>query len=215
MNILKNTGPFNLNKQEKAAGQDLWDLKEMKKEKIRRLLRNKGKPITDRPDLKPAAVLVPLFQKNWKTHILLTKRTDRVEHHKGQVSFPGGAFRYEDLDLLTTALRETEEEIGVERDLVEILGELYHMVTLSNFRICPYVGVIPYPYPFKLSAFEVERLIELPLKYLLEEAEFKEALFTYEGQSNINLHIDFQEEIIWGATARILKNFMDILLKSS
>jgi hypothetical protein len=89
------------------------------------------------------------------------------------------------------------------------------MVTLSNFRICPYVGVIPYPYPFKLSAFEVERLIELPLKYLLEEAEFKEALFTYEGQSNINLHIDFQEEIIWGATARILKNFMDILLKSS
>jgi len=185
------------------------------KEKIRRLLPNRGKPITDRPDLRPAAVLVPLFQKNRKTHILLTKRSNRVEHHKGQVSFPGGAFHCEDQDLLTTALRETEEEIGVERDSIEILGELDQMVTLSNFRICPYVGIIPYPYPFQLSAFEVERLIELPLKYLLEEAAFKEALFTYEGQSNINLHIDFQGEIIWGATARILKNFMDILLKSS
>jgi len=215
MIILKNTGPINLTKQEISARQDLWDLKEMKKEKIRPLLFNKGKPITDRPDLRPAAVLVPLFQKNRKTHILLTKRTNRVVHHKGQISFPGGAYHSEDPDFLTTALRETEEEIGVERDSVEILGELDHMVTLSNFRICPYVGVIPYPYPFKLSAFEVERLIELPLKYLLEEAAFKEALFTYEGQSNINLHIDFQGEIIWGATARILKNFMDILLKSS
>jgi len=215
MIILKNTGPFNLNKQEISAGQDWWDFKEMKKEKIRRLLHNKRKPITDRPDLRPAAVLVPLFQKNQKTHILLTKRTDQVEHHKGQISFPGGAYHFEDPDYLTTALRETEEEIGVERDSVEILGELDQMITLSHFLISPYVGIIPYPYPFKLSAFEVERLIELPLKYLLEEAEFKEALFTYEGQSNINLHIDFQGEIIWGATARILKYFMDILLKSS
>ena len=187
----------------------------MQKEKIRRLLNKASRPITDRPDLNPAAVLVPLFQKNRKTHILLTKRTDSVAHHKGQISFPGGAHHSEDPDFLTTALRETEEEIGVEREAVEILGELNQMTTLSNFRICPYVGVIPYPYPFKLSDFEVERLIELPLDYLLGKAEFKEASFTYEGQSSINLHIDFQGDVIWGATARILKNFMDILCESS
>ena len=186
----------------------------MKKEKLKRLLNKKSRPITDRPDLFPAAVLLPLFQKNRETHIVLTKRTDKVEHHKGQISFPGGAFHYEDLDCLTTALRETEEEIGIEMDAVEVLGELDHMVTLSNFRICPYVGIIPYPYPFKLSPFEVERLIELPLDYLLKQAELKEALFEYQGQSVINLCFDYQGDIIWGATARILKNFMDILSES-
>jgi 8-oxo-dGTP pyrophosphatase MutT (NUDIX family) len=189
--------PFNLNK--------------MEQEKLKRLLNNKNKAIIDRPDLLPAAVLIPLFQKNRDTHILLTKRTDQVGHHKGQICFPGGAFNYEDLDCQTTALRETEEEIGIEMDAVEVLGELDHMVTLSHFRICPYVGIIPYPYPFRLSCFEVERLIELPLDYLLKQAELKEATFSYEGQSVVNLCFDYQGDIIWGATARILKNFMDIL----
>jgi 8-oxo-dGTP pyrophosphatase MutT (NUDIX family) len=187
----------------------------MDKIKLKRILNSKKRPIADRPDLNPAAVLVPLFQKNRKTHILLTKRTNSVDHHKGQISFPGGSYHSEDPDFLTTALRETEEEIGVEREAVEILGELNQMTTLSNFRIRPFVGVIPYPYPFKLSAFEVERLIELPLDYLLSKAKFKEASFTYEGQPSINLHIDYQGDVIWGATARILKNFLDILGESS
>jgi 8-oxo-dGTP pyrophosphatase MutT (NUDIX family) len=183
----------------------------MEEEKLKRILNNKCKLITDRPDLSPAAVLFPLFKKNGETHILLTKRTDHVEHHKGQICFPGGAFHYEDLDCLTTALRETEEEIGLEMDSVEVLGELDHMVTVSNFRICPYVGNIPYPYPFKLSSFEVDRLIELPLDYLLKQAQLKEGFFSYQGKSVDNLFVDYQGDIIWGATARILKNFMDIL----
>lgn len=183
----------------------------MEKEKLARLRTYKSKPIHDHPDLLPAAVLVPLFHKEGETHILLTKRTDKVEHHKGQISFPGGAFHYEDLDCLTTALRETEEEIGIEMDTVEVLGELDHMVTLSNFRICPFVGIIPYPYPFKLSAFEVERLIELPLDYLLNQAELKEGPVAFEGQSAVNLSLEYQGDIIWGATARILRNFADIL----
>jgi len=183
----------------------------MEKEKIKRLLKKRPRPISDRSDLTPAAVLVPLFQIKRKTHILLTKRTDKVEHHKGQISFPGGAFNYEDLDCQTTALRETEEEIGIEMDSVEVLGELDHIITVTNFRVCPYVGTIPYPYPFKLSPFEVERLIELPLDYLLHEAELKEAPFTFQGQSFINLHIEYLGDIIWGATARILKNFLGVL----
>lgn len=183
----------------------------MEKEKIKRLLSKKKKPISHQPELTPAGVLVPLFQKNRKTHILLTKRTDKVEHHKGQISFPGGAFNYEDLDCQTTALRETEEEIGIEMDSVEILGELDHLVTVTHFRICPYVGTIPYPYPFKLSPYEVERLIELPLDYLLKQAELKEASFTFQGEPYVNLCVDYQGDIIWGATARILKNFLEVL----
>jgi 8-oxo-dGTP pyrophosphatase MutT (NUDIX family) len=183
----------------------------MEKEKIKRLLNKEKKSIAHRPGLTPAGVLVPLFQKDRKTHILLTKRTDQVEHHKGQISFPGGAFNYEDLDCQTTALRETEEEIGIEMDSVEVLGELDHIVTITQFRVCPYVGTIPYPYPFKLSPFEVERLIELPLDYLLNQAELKEAPFTFQGEPRINLCVEYQGDIIWGATARILKNFLEVL----
>jgi 8-oxo-dGTP pyrophosphatase MutT (NUDIX family) len=178
---------------------------------VERLTNYKRKSITDRPDLLPAAVLLPLFQKKGETHILLTKRTDKVEHHKGQICFPGGAFHYEDLDCLTTALRETEEEIGIEMDAVEILGELDHIPTVSNFRICPYVGTIPYPFPFKLSPFEVERLVELPLAYLIKHAELKEAPVPIGGSPGVNLSLEYQGDIIWGVTARILKNFVDIL----
>jgi 8-oxo-dGTP pyrophosphatase MutT (NUDIX family) len=183
----------------------------MQKEQIRLLLKRGIRQIPDQPDLTPAAVLVPLFQKNRKTHILLTKRSDRLEHHKGQISFPGGAFNFEDLDCETTALRETEEEIGISMDEIEILGELDHVITVTSFRVCPYVGIIPYPYPFKLSSFEVERLIELPIDFLLKKAELKEGPFTYLGQSFYNLHINFNGDIIWGATARILKNLLTIL----
>lgn len=183
----------------------------MEKEYLRQLLKKRKKKISNREDLKPAAVLIPLFEKNEKTHILLTKRTNAVEHHKSQISFPGGAFDYEDLDCQMTALRETEEEIGLEMDCVDVLGELDHIVTVTHFRVCPYVGVIPYPYPFKLSSFEVERLIELPLDFVRKEGELKEAPFFFQGQALINLHVNYQGDIIWGATAKILKNFLEVL----
>ena len=186
----------------------------MDKEELRRFLETRKRKINNRIDLKPAAVLVPLFEKNERTHILLTKRTDTVEHHKGQICFPGGAFNFEDLDCMTTALRETEEEVGLTMDSVDILGELDHIVTVTDFRVCPYVGFIPYPYPFKLSSFEVERLIELPLDFVQGKTELKEAPFLFQGQTFINLHLDFQGDIIWGATARILRNFLEVLDKS-
>lgn len=185
----------------------------MEKEKLIQILNNRPRQSIDRTGLRPAGVLLPLFRKNDETHILLTKRTDKVDQHKGQISFPGGAFSVEDMDCLTTALRETEEEIGIEMDLIEVLGELDQVVTMTDFRICPYVGIIPYPYPFKLSPFEVDRLIELPLDYLLEHAEVKETTFTLQGKPFVNLVLDYQGDIIWGATARILKNFMDILME--
>jgi 8-oxo-dGTP pyrophosphatase MutT (NUDIX family) len=186
----------------------------MEKEKLLEIFKRRGRKIEDRPDLVPAAVLLPLFQKQGRTHILLTKRTDKVEQHKGQISFPGGAFDYRDLDCLTTALRETEEEIGLEMDTVEILGELDDTVTITQFRICPYVGLIPYPYPFKLSPFEVDRLIELPLEIVLDPSKFQEGPITWGGRTFMNFYLDYQGDFIWGATARILKNFVEVLTEN-
>jgi len=183
----------------------------MEREKLLEIFKRRGRKIEDRPDLTPAAVLVPLFQKKEGTHILLTKWTEKVDQHKGQISFPGGAYNYEDLDCLTTALRETEEEIGLAMDAVEILGELDHTVTITQFKICPYVGLIPYPYPFQLSPFEVDRLIELPLEILLDPSKFKEGPFTWGGRTFLNYYVEYQGDFIWGATARILNNFVEVL----
>jgi 8-oxo-dGTP pyrophosphatase MutT (NUDIX family) len=186
----------------------------MEKEKIKKLLsHNKREGIKDLPELRKAGVLLPLFQKNTEIHILLTKRTDRVEHHKGQICFPGGTFDDADRDCLSTALRETEEEIGLERNSIEILGELDPVVTLSKYHVFPYVGFIPYPYPFKLCPFEVDRLIELPLGHLNGNNGLKETPFSFQGQSLNALNLDYQGDIVWGATARILQNFLEIFTR--
>ena len=183
----------------------------MEREKLLEIFKRRGRKIEDRPDLTPAAVLVPLFQKKEGTHILLTQRTEKVDQHKGQISFPGGAYNYEDLDCLTTALRETEEEIGLAMDAVEILGELDHTVTITQFKICPYVGLIPYPYPFQLSPFEVDRLIVLPWEIRLDPSKFTEGPFTWGGRTFLTYYVEYQGDFIWGDTARILKNFVEVL----
>ncbi len=109
------------------------------------------KTLTDKK-LKPAAVLVPLFYDGNEFHILLTRRSENVPHHKGQISFPGGQPHKKDSDLLQTALRESWEEIGLKPEDVQVIGELDDTPTLtSGFIITPFVGIIPYPYSFKLN----------------------------------------------------------------
>lgn len=166
--------------------------------------------VSEGSGLNPAGVLVPLFRKGSELHLLLTQRTEHLETHKGQIAFPGGKFQYEDLDCLTTALRETQEEVGIDMDAVDVLGELDHTITLSRFRVCPFVGLIPYPYPFRINTYEVERLIELPFSHL-NEGGFREASFLFRGERLYGLHIEYQGDVIWGATARIIKNFFDLM----
>ncbi len=151
---------------------------------------------------RPAAVLIPLLQDNGQWRLLFTKRTERVEHHKGQVSFPGGARDPGDSDMLATALRETEEEIGVAPDDVEILGALPPLVTITNFLVYPFVGLIPYPYPFRPNSFEVAGIIETPLDQLVAEAAAQEPT------ANRPMKFNRQGEIIWGATARMLQSLL-------
>src|SRR3972149_4699310 len=122
----------------------------------------------EREGLPRAAVLIPIYRKEETPHIVLQVRTDLVEHHKGQISFHGGAEDPGDSDLLATALRETEEEIGLQREDVEVWGQLDDIVTISNFVVTPYVGLVTRaaPYPFAPSGYEVAELLEVPLAHL-------------------------------------------------
>ena len=159
------------------------------------------------------AVLIPLFRDREEYKILFTKRTDTVEAHKGQMSFPGGRIDEGDLSLLDTALRESEEEIGLLRRDVTVLGRIDDVLTLaSNYIVHSFVGHIPYPYPFRPNSGEVERIVEVPLRLFFGEEETLPV--EYEGSIYRNLAYAFDGEVIWGATARIMRNFVEILLAS-
>ena len=160
-----------------------------------------------------AAVLLPLYETNGETHILFTVRSALVEHHKGQISFPGGAFDPTDPDLAYTAVRETFEEIGVDTGHIELIGQLDEMITVSNFLVRPFVGRItrPGPYPFAHSEIEVAEILEIPLDHLRDEANVAAELRTYQGREMIAYSYRFRGHLIWGATARILHQFLGLL----
>lgn len=165
------------------------------------------------PGLPRAAVLLPLYDPGDQPHVLFTVRSELVEHHKGQISFPGGGFDEGDGDLAHTAVRETWEEIGVAMNHVEILGELDEMVTVSNFLVRPFVGRItqPGPYPFAHSEIEVAEILEVPLSHLQDEANMVVEEREYQGRAVQAYSYVFREHLIWGATARILKQFLELI----
>ena len=161
--------------------------------------------------MKVSAVLVPVFLKKGQYHLLFIKRAERVKDHKGQISFPGGAYEKADGFLLNTALRETREEIGVTPEDVEVLGELDDTpTTTSNYIISPFVGVIPYPYNFKLDNWETEELIEIPITALLDKNCFSESITVQNGEEINTYFFKYDNRSIWGATAKILKQFLEI-----
>ena len=167
-------------------------------------------PAGDTPP-RPAAVLIPLYVREKVLWTLFTKRTETVEHHKGQISFPGGVQHAEDPDLWVTAIRETEEEIGIPREDVRLLGALPKMVTVTDFEVSPFVGAIPYPVPFRPHAPEVEAIIEVPLPYLLDPMVVEERIVKWKGRDVPTLVFHFRGHAIWGATARILADFLEAL----
>jgi len=180
--------------------------------KIKEILACRGKACIEDPRFRRAAVLIPLFKKNGKYHILFTRRTDKVEHHKGQISFPGGRQDEKDKDLLTTALREAREEMGIEKKDVRILGELDDICTATtDFCVSPFVALIPYPYPFKVNSREIEEVIEVPLSVLLDESRFRQELHKGDGKPFLVYFYQHKDHTIWGATATILKQLLDLL----
>ena len=164
--------------------------------------------------LQAAAVLVPLLRRGGAWHLLYTRRTDTVEHHKGQVSFPGGGCDDGEKTPEETALREAREEIGLEPGAVRVLGRLNDVLTITRYRVSPVVGVIPYPYPFQLAPLEVGRAFTIPLRWLAEPANWEEQPFSPEGMPRpfpvITYH-PYDSETLWGATARMTHNFLGVL----
>lgn len=164
------------------------------------------------PGYRQAAVLLPLYETEVGPHFVLTKRTERVPTHKGQISFPGGGFQGGDGDLLATALRETEEEIGLRRADVDVVGVLDDTVTAASSHVVrPFVGFVPHPYPFRLAAFEIEQLVHLPLRPLLEPNCFREEVWDRDGRPHSVFFYEHDGHTVWGLTARILKQFVEVV----
>ena len=180
-------------------------------EEIRKRLSQRERRVIEHPPLSHAAVLVPLFKKAEDCHLLFTKRSDQVKYHKGEISFPGGMVDEEDSELINTALREAHEEIGLKESDVQIIGVLDDIVTVTEFIVTPIVGLFPYPYPFKVSEVEIAELIEVPLSFLLRKDCFSEREIFRRDQREIVYAYQYGEHIIWGATARILKQFLDLI----
>lgn len=163
----------------------------------------------------PSAVLIPVYFRSGEYYMIFTRRSELVHHHKGEISFPGGGFNQNDGTLLNTALRESFEEIGLEPKQVTVLGELDDMPTKgSPFIITPFVGFIQSELKFKLSVFEISELIEIPIKALNEGGcRREEPLELFEGKQITPYVYAYADKLITGATARILKQFLEIFTR--
>ncbi len=174
-------------------------------------------PRIELPDtgLTRAAVLVPIFEKEDEPYFLLTKRTDDVEHHKGQISFPGGAVDRTDLDIVTTALRETEEEIGLTRDRIHVVGVFNDITIPTGFVVTPVVGFLDSLPPLILSKKEVTSVIEAPFAFFQDPNNKKVVSIVREGKTRDVYSFRFGEYEIWGATAFIIDSFLEELMNHS
>lgn len=162
-----------------------------------------------------AAVLLLLFQREGEDYVVLTRRTDTVATHKGQISLPGGMREDDDESLLQTALRETREELGIDTGQVEIVGQLAEVPTVvSNFLVTPFVARLAGPPAYRPDPGEVAEVIEVPLSALRNPDNFWEEVVVVEGAGEKRKAYFFRygEHIIWGATARILKHYLDTRL---
>ena len=161
-------------------------------------------------NLTEAAVLIPIVERNNGLKVILTKRSNKLKQHPGQVSFPGGKSEKTDKSLVATALRETREEIGINNKNVEILGQLSKHVTITGFKITPFIGKIRTGFSTKIQTSEVSEIFEVPLSYLSNPKNFRVESVKWKGKKRFFYSIPYGPYYIWGATARILKNLADL-----
>lgn len=164
--------------------------------------------------LKPAAVLVPLVDRADGLTVLLTRRTTHLAHHAGQVSFPGGHIEPADEGPVDTALRETEEEIGLDRRHIEVIGHLDLYVTRTGFVVTPVVAIVHPPFTLAPDAYEVDEVFEVPLAFLLDPANHQKCSAEFEGMVRHFYAMPYNRHFIWGATAGMLVNLYEVLSKS-
>jgi 8-oxo-dGTP pyrophosphatase MutT (NUDIX family) len=160
--------------------------------------------------LRPAAVLLPLLIRNGEECVLFTRRTEHLPHHAGEICFPGGASHAGDADLAATALRETEEEIGVPAACVELHGRLDDFLSIHGYHVVPYVGTIPYPFSYQVAGHEIAELIEAPLDHFRSPGVHHVEDWTHHGRVHPVDFYRYGEHVIWGLTAAILRQFLDV-----
>ena len=159
--------------------------------------------------LRPAAVLVPLFHRNGDDYLLFIERTAHLEHHAGEISFPGGGHDAKDDDLTVTALRETEEELGIPMSQVDVLGRLDDFYSIHGYHVIPYIGVIPSPDNLRHDPFEIAGTFEAPLDYFRNPAIHRVEDWQHRGRTHRVDFYQFEEHVIWGLTAAILRQFLE------
>ncbi len=165
-------------------------------------------------DAQPSAVLVPLYAEAGAWHVLYTLRTETVDVHRGQVSFPGGRIESPEETPEQAALREAQEEIGLQPSDVRLLGRLDPLLTVTQFRIEPVVGSIGWPYPLKVNRHEVALTFGVPLSWLMEPSnlEIQERELPGTGKPvPVYFFRPYHDQVIWGATARITVSLLDML----
>lgn len=162
----------------------------------------------EQQELRPAAVLAPLFLRNDEPWILFTRRTEHLKNHGGEISFPGGGAEENDADLWQTALRETEEEMGIAAADIERLGQLDDFISIYGYLVTPYVGSFSDPYPYRPDPGEIAEVIELPLQRLRDPQIYHQEDWQHAGRT---VPVDFYQldgHNIWGMTAAILKQLL-------
>ncbi|MEE8516855.1 MAG: CoA pyrophosphatase [Alphaproteobacteria bacterium] len=162
-------------------------------------------------DLTPAAVLIPLVIHPGGVTVLLTRRTDHLADHAGQISFPGGRIEPEDADASAAALRETFEEIGLGTDHVKVIGQFAEHGTSTGFRVIPVVGLVSPPFDLILDAHEVADAFEVPLDFITDPANCKIETGLRKGRRRRTYAFHYQDRVIWGFTARILAGLAKLL----
>lgn len=182
--------------------------------RLKQELAKRPKGIRPEWEAVPAAVLVPLYQEMGRWHVFFTRRTESVDSHRGQVSFPGGRIEDDDSGPQAAALREAQEEIGLAPEAVEVLGTLDSLLTVTHFLVTPVVGVIPWPYDFQLNGAEVAAAFGVDLDWLADPAnlEMRQRQPLGPGPRVAMYYFrPYKDEVIWGATARITLDLLDAL----
>ena len=159
----------------------------------------------------PAAVLIPITEKDSILHVIMTKRSPHLKNHPSQISFPGGKRDRTDHSLFNTALREAREEIGLPSEQVNLLGCLPDHKTVTGFKIKPYLGLISTRFELKLNYDEVEELFTVPLDHLLDLNNFSVESRYWGNEKRFYYTIPYGPHYIWGATARIIRSLAEIL----